>query len=248
MLDVLNDPNDDRITVAPDEFFFQVDGASDNRTIVFFVYCELLGWYGIVELVKMTYLIVGHTHNDADQQFAPITHQLRTAVVVTMDDPIAQYYAAYGDQKPLKVEPVTVVPDYREWLVDSGVSAPFEGMSLRVPDENRPHQYVWSSTAEGMEMWYKNLAVDDTPWNKEGKCAIRCTGMRILYSGRRAILLQKRSGQLLRNAFGLAPIRYSGRRSYTGTERDILLITSTDGQQTLNSRHGSWSEMTLIPQ
>jgi len=168
MFEVLHDPNDDRITSFPDELYIQIDGASDNRASVFFMLCEWLVRLGLFDVIKVAFLIVGHTHNDADQQFVPITFHLRRALIKTIHDLKAAYFASYAaDKKPHRIDIVEAVPDFTHWLVES-VGLPFGGMSRHGPDENRPHCYEFYSTGTGgCKMNYKNLCVDKAEWNKD---------------------------------------------------------------------------------
>jgi len=174
MLEVLADPNDDRITVPPDELFIQVDGASDNRALVVFMFCELLIRMGMFDTIKMSFLIVGHTHNDIDQKFAPITKALRAETIKSVDDLIKAYWAAYPHDPPLAIKRIAAVGDYTQWLV-AECGLPFAGCSRRTPDENRPHQYLFTADGEGGNRCdYKNLAIDDTVWNTDSIKLLKC--------------------------------------------------------------------------
>ena len=168
MFEILKDPLDDRITIPPDELLLQIDGASDNRALVFFMFCELLIRLGMFDSVKVTFLIVGHTHNDIDQKFAPITKALRTETITSVHDLIAAYWAAYPKDKPTSISRITAVSDWTQWLV-AGYGMPFAGCSQRTPDENRPHQYLLQADGNGGSRCdYKNLAIDDALWNTDG--------------------------------------------------------------------------------
>jgi hypothetical protein len=61
----------------PSEFYFQIDGAADNKNRAMFMYGEYLVRSGLFDVVIFSFLIVGHTHNKVDQQFVAITFELR---------------------------------------------------------------------------------------------------------------------------------------------------------------------------
>ena len=64
----------------PAEFYFQIDGAADNKCRAMFMYAEYLVRVGIFDVVIFSFLIVGHTHNKVDQQFVALTFELRRGV------------------------------------------------------------------------------------------------------------------------------------------------------------------------
>lgn len=61
----------------PDTFFYQIDGGSENIAKAVIHTCELLVAKRIVKKVVLTRLMVGHTHADADADFAHIWKYVR---------------------------------------------------------------------------------------------------------------------------------------------------------------------------
>ena len=163
MFDVLLDPNDPTLTEHPSELYVQVDGGSDNKARAFFAYCEWLVKTRVFDTVYVCFLLVGHTHADYDQKFVPITFQLRQSCVKNIRDLMNVYQAAYksANASPKCIEHVKAVPDYFKWFKAAWQT--FQGFARKVPDEDRPHQFVWN--ADGM--WYKNFQTDKTPWNTD---------------------------------------------------------------------------------
>ena len=98
MFDILMDPNDTRLTVWPKELYVQVDSASDNRCGAFMMFHDYLIRMGIFDQVKVSFLLVGHTHIDIDQQFVPITRQLRLSTIISIDDLVDVAWAAHSKQ------------------------------------------------------------------------------------------------------------------------------------------------------
>lgn len=157
--------------MRPTELYIQVDGAADNKCRAVFMYAEYLIRADIFDVVIISFLIVGHTHNSADRKFVPITFELRKGCVKKMQDLIDIYWKAYGKDKPECVEVVKSVADYTTWLVQRQGKV-FKGFSRRVPDHHRPHQFIFSRSGDtigGVKMDYKNLSVDGDIWNKDQK-------------------------------------------------------------------------------
>ena len=93
---------------------------------------ELLIRLGVFRCIYVSFLMVGHTHNDADQKFVPITKQLRRENVHTIHDLLRIYKAAYKEEEPKCIEHdiVEAVHDLTQWLVvDHG--EPWEGMASK---------------------------------------------------------------------------------------------------------------------
>lgn len=161
----LNSDGADALKHWPAELYVQVDGASDNRCSVFFMFMELLIRKRVFKCIYVSFLMVGHTHNDADQKFVAITKQLRRDNVHTIHDLLKIYKAAYKNDEPKCIEHVEAVYDWTEWLkLDHG--EPWEGMARRTPDDERAHQLIFeASGVDGCKGSYKRNSYDLQIWN-----------------------------------------------------------------------------------
>ena len=107
------DPN--KLPCFPHELTIQVDGASDNKATVMFLYLEWLVRTKIFGSCVISFLLVGHTHNDADQDFVPLTFELRRRMIKNLDDYLDACRTAYK-KPPQDVVHLTAVHDFVAWL------------------------------------------------------------------------------------------------------------------------------------
>jgi len=128
----------------PTEFNYQVDGAPDNKCKALFGYMEWLVRTGVFDIVRVSFLIVGHTHNLVDQTFVALTYQLREVNVKSLEDILQAYRDAYKTNKPV-IQHVESVCDWTKWLVPKMFTC--GGFNKRVPDHQRPHQFIASICA-----------------------------------------------------------------------------------------------------
>ena len=173
MFSRLADPNDKDVQIWPRFITVQVDGASDNKCRAMFAYLEWLVLNGTFDRIEISFLLVGHTHADYDQKFVQLTRALRRTAVKQMEDLLATYKAAYGEDPelvPKLVQAVRAGPDFTQWLVIGG-NVEVKGMARRVPDVDRPHRFEITATASGVagsrgaDTNYKNLAANDEHMN-----------------------------------------------------------------------------------
>ena len=112
------DPN--KLPCFPHELTVQVDGASDNKAAVVFMFMEWLVRTRVFTSIVVSFLMVGHTHNDADQQFVPLTYELRKTIIKSLEQYLATIKTAYKEA-PKAVTHVRAVHDFTQWLkVDFG--------------------------------------------------------------------------------------------------------------------------------
>jgi len=149
----------------PPELNLQVDGASDNKAAVVFMFMEWLVRTRVFTSVVVSFMMVGHTHNDADQQFVPLTFELRKRIIKDLEEYLAAIRVAYKDP-PKAVTHVQAVHDFTKWLkVDFGKE--FAGFARRTPDAERPHQFTFELDDAGeVQMNYKQFSFDVESWNK----------------------------------------------------------------------------------
>jgi hypothetical protein len=70
----------------PERLYLQADSASDNKNYTVAAYLEWLVRAGVFKKVKISFLPVGHTHEDIDAAFGRLSkamHRLRTGKVTT---------------------------------------------------------------------------------------------------------------------------------------------------------------------
>jgi hypothetical protein len=156
----LLDPENTELTEWPSELYVQVDGGSDNKARTFFAYADWLVKSGRFDVVYISFLLVGHTHADYDRYFVPITMELRKESVCSLENLMDIYKKAYKKESPKVIEHVESVPDFTAWF--GAAWQKFAGFARRVPDEDRPHQFIFEK--DGMQ--YRNFSTDKTAWNK----------------------------------------------------------------------------------
>ena len=70
----------------PETLYLQADNASDNKNLAMYAVCQLLRDLGIFKKVKLSFLPVGHTHEDIDACFGALARQLNANSVYTMEE------------------------------------------------------------------------------------------------------------------------------------------------------------------
>jgi hypothetical protein len=65
----------------PPILHLQLDNASDNKSRLFLAFIAYLVQEGVFLKVKLTYLIVGHTHEDIDQYFSVISRYFKKVIM-----------------------------------------------------------------------------------------------------------------------------------------------------------------------
>ena len=103
----------------PPELCLQVDGASDNKASVMFMFMEWLVRTRVFTSVVVSFLMVGHTHNDTDQQFVPLKYELRKSVIKSLSDYLAAIKTAYKTHQKLSgmCKPYMTSPSGLRWIL-----------------------------------------------------------------------------------------------------------------------------------
>ena len=70
----------------PERLYLQADNASDNKNLGLYAVCQLLRDFGIFKVVKLSFLPVGHTHEDIDACFGGLARQLKCTDCYTMQE------------------------------------------------------------------------------------------------------------------------------------------------------------------
>ena len=70
----------------PPVLYLQMDNCGrENKNRFVFAFCALLVELGVFRKIKVSFLMVGHTHEDVDQMFSRFSNYLRRTDVFTMD-------------------------------------------------------------------------------------------------------------------------------------------------------------------
>ena len=103
----------------PEVLYIQLDnatGENKNRFVLFF--CALLVGAGVFEKVKLSFLPVGHTHEDIDQLFSRFAESLRRMDCFSWDDLEriirSSYHSENGSQPEVVRNPK--VADFKGWM------------------------------------------------------------------------------------------------------------------------------------
>lgn len=88
------------LTSMPRTLYIQADNASDNKCWTMIAFLAMLVFHGYVADVYLSFLIVGHTHEDIDQLFSVISRFFkRLGSVLTPQRFMAEISAAVTDKK-----------------------------------------------------------------------------------------------------------------------------------------------------
>jgi hypothetical protein len=106
----------------PPILYLQLDNAADNKSRQFLAFLAYLVEMGVFETIKVSYLIVGHTHEDIDQKFSQIGRYIKKILrsILTMEEfeaAIKQTFAKQGAGGARCVEQIKCTFDTR-CLVD----------------------------------------------------------------------------------------------------------------------------------
>lgn len=108
----------------PEVLYIQLDnatGENKNRFVLFF--CALLVGAGVVKKVKLSFLPVGHTHEDIDQLFSRFAEALRRQDCYTWDDLeriVRGSYTSSNGAVPNVVRNPHV-PDFKGWMAANNI-------------------------------------------------------------------------------------------------------------------------------
>jgi len=82
---------------VPSQLFIQVDNCTrENKNRYFLSYIESLVRWKVFKCVEVSFLPIGHTHEDVDQAFSATSNRLRRNDTITLDDLHEQLRAVYN--------------------------------------------------------------------------------------------------------------------------------------------------------
>eukprot|EP00111_Clytia_hemisphaerica_P011762 TCONS_00034543-protein len=117
-----------------------------------FAMCSYLVARGLVDKVRLSFLMVGHTHEDIDQLFSNISKSLKTHEARTMDELVRVVNETFKTNSI--ISEVEYVDDFATMLKDH----------MYVPsNHSKPHAFKFEKNASGkVIMEYKE-------WSASGK-------------------------------------------------------------------------------
>jgi hypothetical protein len=84
-----------RCVAWPRKLFLQSDNGAANKNNAFFRYCAWLVHEGIFETVRVSFMMVGHTHDIVDQVFSRISFGLKDKKLLTVQKYVQDLPALY---------------------------------------------------------------------------------------------------------------------------------------------------------
>ena len=100
----------------PRVIYLQADNASDNKCWAMVTFLAMLVFHGYIEEAFLSFLIVGHTHEDIDQLFSIISRFFRNLTQVLHPADFLREVAAALASRPVQVSQVESVFRWDEWL------------------------------------------------------------------------------------------------------------------------------------
>ena len=114
LLDVLNQID----LTDVDTLYLQLDGAGDNKCKTMMAFCAALVHFHVFKRVKVSFLPVGHTHEDIDQLFGRLALALRNRDVRTVAE-LLEVMRGCFHPVPVVSGGVPVVLDFTTWIDES---------------------------------------------------------------------------------------------------------------------------------
>ena len=160
----------------PRILFIQADNASDNKNFAMIGFLAALVLHGYCHEIHLSFLLVGHTHEDIDQFFSVLTrHVAKLGVVKTPQAFQAEIQkAAAGKGRKVDASMVHAVPDWTNWLKPfanqtiAGIQratfteAVSEKREEDIKEVRSPHVFRFTRRADGaVVMHYKEYSVHE---------------------------------------------------------------------------------------
>jgi hypothetical protein len=132
----------------PEVLYMQLDSAPDNKNQWILVLCAIMIAVGLFRKIKLSFLPVGHTHEDIDQLFSRIAEYLRSTDILSLDD-LKDAIAGAGkfEGKPPLVRQLTALYDFKSWLAPCipGFKQITQPMCYKFElDASKSHTLMWA--------------------------------------------------------------------------------------------------------
>ena len=148
----------------PDVLYLQLDNCSgDNKNAWVLAFAHWLVEAGVFQKVKLSFLVVGHTHEDIDGCFGVLSRQIAGKKIVTLSEMRREINRVFP-----RVEVVTAKSDYKRWIGGMDGQGRYVKKKHFHPDvlkyTSRPHVFRFKSGADGkVQMHYKKY-MSSTKW------------------------------------------------------------------------------------
>lgn len=150
----------------PTTFYLQLDNCSrENKNRFLFGYLGRLVQQHVFETIYISFLPVGHTHEDIDQAFGCISRKMRQVDALSRNDfynAIAEGYT-YKGKKPV-FDHLSTVANFRDFIKDS--MPPIRNITAPLHYRLSIHQDV--SLNNVCTLWFKELRTDKN-WSRYGE-------------------------------------------------------------------------------
>lgn len=151
-------------TPLPRTIYIQADNASDNKCWTMLLFLAMLVFHNYTNDIYLSFLLVGHTHEDIDQLFSILSRFLKgVGRVVDPEQFEVDLKAAMGN-RPAHFEHILSVFDWSNFLRPSLCNPPPVGIQHSVVGEETlvPHTFwIHRRASDGVVvLHYKELAAD----------------------------------------------------------------------------------------
>ena len=138
----------------PDTLYLQMDNCGrENKNRFVFAFCALLVELKVFRKIKVSFLMVGHTHEDVDQMFSRYSTYLRRQDVFTMDCLTSSFENCYTPSPTAVV--LDEMPDVCRWLHTS-----IQDMAYH----SKPHVFKFTRDSNGKAKMVIKKWSTDTEW------------------------------------------------------------------------------------
>ncbi|WAQ94150.1 hypothetical protein MAR_006621, partial [Mya arenaria] len=145
----------------PEVLYLQLDncpGANKNRFVIGFL--ALLVQAGIFKKIKLSFLMVGHTHEDIDQLFSRFSTNVRDKMIMTLDSLMQCFERCYRPT-PTAIRTTSVW----NWSETMDINS--------IRNHSRPHLFKFVKDDNGTAIYFKKWSTDQE-WTKCEGYLLKC--------------------------------------------------------------------------